>query len=61
MKTDVLRCVFGTRWDDHKGCLFCAAESDRHQEGFLEDVRRGVYDREGYTPAERRRPRVRAT
>ena len=38
-----------------KGCLWCASESARLGEEFKAAVARGEYDREGYTPAERRK------
>lgn len=52
-----LTCAFGLPWLRHftgAGCLFCRAESDRLAEEFDQQVRDGMYDREGYTPKERK-------
>lgn len=53
--SSILRCVFGTRWDDHHGCLFCEAEGQRLQAQFDRDVLEGRCDQDGYTPTELKR------
>lgn len=55
-----LTCAYGTDWQTHDdGCLFCAAAGDALAEAFRADVAKGIYDREEYTPADRKRATAR--
>lgn len=52
-----LACAFGEPWmGDHP---LCRDETDRLCAAFDEGVKAGVWDEEGYTPAERRHQRKR--
>jgi hypothetical protein len=45
-------------WDGARhDCAGCAAETARLSAAFAADVVAGVYDADGYTPADRRAPR----
>lgn len=53
-------CDFGIPWSVHQtpsGCLWCRAETARFREEFQADVAAGVFDAQGYTPADRREQR----
>lgn len=57
-------CAFGVPWRQHfegNSCPACEAESARLQAAFDAAVASGEYDRQGYTPAERRALQRRAT
>lgn len=67
MNQDVPTCAFGRPWRDHfappigtgRGCRLCVREGQRLRKQFAADVKRGTYDRHGYTPAERRAQQMR--
>ena len=48
-----LTCAHGSPWPCGP-CAGCLTESERLIALFEDEVTAGVYDREGYTPAERR-------
>ena len=49
----MLTCTHGSPWPCGP-CAGCLAESERMAALFNAEVTAGIYDREGYTPAERR-------
>lgn len=51
-----LTCSFGISWATHFPipCLWCQAEGERLRQIFDQQVRDGVYDREGFTALERK-------
>jgi hypothetical protein len=52
----MLTCAFGSPWGPRGcgPCTGCLAESDRLEAEFARKVAAGVYDVDGYTPADRR-------
>ena len=52
-------CAFGTPSWPHDECAGCRDYADELHRQFEADVAAGIYDAEGYTPAERKRQRQR--
>lgn len=55
MANDIARCVFGTPSVPHRRCQGCEAEARRLEREYALGQLLGTWDRDGYTPNERRK------